>query len=167
MAQASRKVRAARRTKRKLSQQRRMVGAIRQDFQRTYLTLLYVLAQSGGTIEVTHGTMLQVMKVAAKLRWQARDKVDDPNVVVVSLVEPEPTDDGPSATEPPVKRTGITITRLPDDDDMVAPVPDVLFDDHADTGGHVHTAVPDVHHDPTHPDHEVARFAGEGNPHDD
>ncbi len=144
MAQASRRVRRERRVRRQATLAKQTTKKVITDYQRTYLTLLYVLAQRGGSVTVSHGTMLEIMKKAPTMRWQARDNPEQAGEVIVEIVEMTSAvvDESAEETEP-----ALTITRIPDEDDMVSPA--------------------DYQHDPTHPELEEARFAGEGCPHGD
>jgi ABC-type protease/lipase transport system fused ATPase/permease subunit len=60
MAKLSRNARAKARKKRTISQLTRALRTVQSDFVRTQMTLLAVLAQKGGSVVVTAGTMQQV-----------------------------------------------------------------------------------------------------------
>lgn len=154
MAQDSKRKRREQKMRAKLTGAKHVHKRLIADYQRTYLTLLYVLAQKGGSITITHGTMLEVMKQAATLRWQAMDG-ENPGEVVVRILEQTETivEDAPQTDVPADVEPLVTIRRVPDEDDHEYAVESMKPVDHI--------------HDPTHPDIEEARMAGEGGPHGD
>lgn len=155
MAQDSKRKRREQKMRAKVTGAKHVQKRLIADYQRTYLTLLYVLAQKGGSVTITHGTMLEVMKQAANLRWQAMDGESPGEVVVRILEQTTAIEEGaPQVDEPADVKPALTITRIPDDDDMVAEYRE-------------NTAGKDYTHDPTHPEIEEARMAGEGGPHGD
>ena len=113
MPQTSRTVRKHRRIRRESTLTRRQLKAAYAHHAQTLFTLLSVLAQNGGELYITNGTMLQVMKDQMTLQY-AVEKGRSDDEMVVRLVhtgvavadEPEPTEadvelplDLPEATE--------------------------------------------------------------------
>ncbi len=119
MAQASRRVRRDRRLKRSVTFAKSTQKKILADFQRTYLTLLYVLAQNGGSITVTHGTMMQVMKQAPHLQWHARDGGEG-EVIIEMIEQTTVTTDEPDVV--PEKSAAALIVKHLDEEDAQAAV---------------------------------------------
>lgn len=163
MAQDSKKKRRERRLKRK-NTMTRMFPLLQRNFeletknrqQEVFVTeanksasvarvlLMAIIGQQGGTVEVTKGTIQQVHENMGNLGWTTSQKEGDANTVVITLV----TDAGTQDPAPTVSEQAIDVTPVDSNGDPL------------DDG---ETSTEDVVVD----DHEVSRFADEGNPHHD
>lgn len=96
MAKLSRNARHKAKTKRTLSQTRKQLRAMNRAYFNAMSTLLMVLAQKGGEVTVTQGTMQQTIQNLQRLSWRADPSPTDVNEFVVRLIEEEQ----PASTEP-------------------------------------------------------------------
>lgn len=91
MAHANRNTRHKQRIRRNLSLANRQLRELQKAHFNTHLTLLMILAQRGGEVVVTQGTMQQTIQGIQGLNWQTFPG-DNPNEFVVRLLVKEPGD---------------------------------------------------------------------------
>lgn len=115
MARDSRNVRRKRRVKANLTSVRKQARTLNAAYWQAHSTLLMILQQRGGQVTVTQGTMQQVLGNLRELTWKSAPNPDAEGEIVITLVD--------NTVKPD---TGVTITRLPDEDD--APVEDAVVD---------------------------------------
>lgn len=87
MAKLSRNARKKARVRRNLSMANRSLKQLQQAYYNTQLTLLMVLAQNGGEIAVTQGTMQQVIPNIKNITWQNFPGANDKEFIVRLLVQ--------------------------------------------------------------------------------
>jgi len=86
MMRASRNQRKKQRTKRNMTSLRRQLQGVTGEAQKAYVTLLAVLAQKGGEVTITKGTIQQVMENVSHLGYSASPIEGSETDVVVRLV---------------------------------------------------------------------------------
>lgn len=120
MAKLSRNARGKARVRRNLSLMGREYRKLQAAHFNTHLTLLMVLAQSGGELTVTQGTMQQTVEQIKTLNWQSGPGVT-PNEFVVRLVvnEAVPTT-GPTSISEMARLDEEPVTRDFADEPVVA-----------------------------------------------
>jgi hypothetical protein len=89
MAKLSRNARKKARVRRNLSMANRSLRQVQRAYFNTQLTLLMVLAQSGGEKVVTKGTMQQTLEQLNRLGWQSFPGENENEFVVRLLTKPE------------------------------------------------------------------------------
>src|SRR6266851_4932997 len=97
MARDSRSVRRKRRLRRNVSLMTRALEQSQAGFQKAVTGLLFVLAQSGGEVSITKGTMEQVVAKIQTLGWWI-DKGANENEFIVRLIDQDavnPAQDAP------------------------------------------------------------------------
>ena len=92
MPTASRNERRKRRQRRTISLLTRQSNRLQEQFQKTHFTLLGVLAQSGGEVTVTKGTLQQVLDRLKFLNWQTIAGKEENEYVVRVIEAPEPAE---------------------------------------------------------------------------
>ena len=88
--------------------------------QYSTLTLMAILAQKGGEIEITKGTYQQVIENAQRLSWAIEPRDEAENTLIVRLVETsndmaEAQNGEAESPQPPVKPEPGDVERLHDD----------------------------------------------------
>ncbi len=91
MAKLSRNARNKARTKRSLSLTRRQLRNTSGEFIKTHITLLAVLAQKGGEVVITTGTLQQVQVNMAGFNWSIGPSGVEGEFVVKLVTKEEPT----------------------------------------------------------------------------
>lgn len=103
-------------SKHQLQQLKQIVDNLQTQSSAPKLMLLGLLAQHGGELEVTKGTLAQITEGGVPLNWVAEDKVDDPLTLVVRLVvgSPQQSAAGQAVTaQPPQAEVGPATTDDP------------------------------------------------------
>lgn len=116
MATASRNTRKKARVRHNLTQAKKQARTLNAAYWQAHSTLLMILQQRGGQVTVTQGTMQQVLGNLRNLTWKSAPNPDVAGEIVITLVD-----------ETAKRDTGLSITRLPDEDDA-APVDDAVVD---------------------------------------
>ena len=91
-------------TQRQLHALQQIVKSLQAEGAAPKLMLLGVLAQAGGALEVTKGTLAQITDRGVPLDWTAEDKPNDPTTLVVRLVTGSNVATGQAVTEQPVAK---------------------------------------------------------------
>ena len=102
MPTASRNLRRKRRIKRTNSLLKRQLRGLSQEAHKSYVFLMAILAQHGGEVTITKGTLVQSQENVTKLGYQvAPDPADDTNLIVrlVVLEQPAPQESDAVDTE--------------------------------------------------------------------
>lgn len=98
MAHLSRNARAKARKKRTITLQKRLITKLAEDYRRTMIALLGILAQGGGEVRVTMGTIQQVEENLRGLGWKVTPSQTDRNEVIMTLVTVEAPTLSPEAS---------------------------------------------------------------------